>query len=262
MEKKKVLILIVAVGIGVGIISHLSLSSFLGEGKAKISVQKILLENQVETATIDNVPYRVENVVETGENTYNLDLSYVTPTTENEKNAPARYTTITEGEENAFVSAGAKSTESVEVSEETYQTAKQTSEPVAIFKETKTETKPPLIWPYSISLGIAAGAVIVGMVLSRQELRGSATSMLLEKNMENLSVRDAKIFSQIMKLEEFTIPKLMKEANTSKITTWRTVKKLVENGLVKETDRTKAPSNGLGGRGKPSQVYEFTGKGK
>lgn len=52
----------------------------------------------------------------------------------------------------------------------------------------------------------------------------------------------------------------MKETRASKITVWRTVQKLVEQGLVQQTEQTKLAANGMGGRGKPSRVYKYVGK--
>lgn len=125
------------------------------------------------------------------------------------------------------------------------------------------KTKSPLLVPFSISLGAVASLIFVGITsLRKREIRGDATSILLEEGLENLSIRDAEIFSQIIRMGEFTIPQLKKRTETSKVTTWRTVKKFVEEGLVKETDRKRAPSRGLGGRGKPSQVYEYVGRDK
>jgi len=63
-----------------------------------------------------------------------------------------------------------------------------------------------------------------------------------------------------MDLKEFTIPQLMKETRASKITVWRTVQKLVKQGLVQQTDQTKLAANGMGGRGKPSHIYKYVGK--
>lgn len=119
----------------------------------------------------------------------------------------------------------------------------------------------PLLVPFSVSLGAVASLIFVGITsLRKREIRGDATSILLEEGLENLSIRDAEIFSQIMRMGEFTIPQLKKRTETSKVTTWRTVKKFVEEGLVRKTDRKRAPSRGLGGRGKPSQVYEYVGR--
>jgi predicted transcriptional regulator len=66
----------------------------------------------------------------------------------------------------------------------------------------------------------------------------------------------------MMELKEFTIPQLIKETRASKLTVWRTVQKLVEQGLVQSTEQTRLAANGLGGRGKPSRVYRYIGKTK
>lgn len=74
-----------------------------------------------------------------------------------------------------------------------------------------------------------------------------------------MTVKDVEIVGHIMELKEFTIPQLMKRTNTSKITVWRTVQKLVKQELVQPTEQTRLAANGLGGRGKPSRVYKYVG---
>jgi len=74
-----------------------------------------------------------------------------------------------------------------------------------------------------------------------------------------MTVRDVEIVGQIIDLEEFTIPELVRQTGASKITVWRTVQKLMEQGLVKQIEQTKPAANGLGGRGKPSRVYKYVG---
>ncbi|MEM2890787.1 MAG: winged helix-turn-helix transcriptional regulator, partial [Candidatus Hadarchaeum sp.] len=76
----------------------------------------------------------------------------------------------------------------------------------------------------------------------------------------DMTVRDVEIVGYIMERGEFTIPELMRLSNASKITVWRTVRRLVQKGLVVQTDKTRLSSNGLGGRGKPSRIYRYVGK--
>ncbi|KXB04292.1 hypothetical protein AKJ49_02260 [candidate division MSBL1 archaeon SCGC-AAA382A03] len=188
----------------------------------------------------------VENI--RGENSYKLNLTSL----EN------KFIHITENGEKSS-GLGTENRETT-LPASAYEMAIQTESPVLVVRETKGE-KNTLFgsWPFSISIGIAASSILAGLMLSKQELRGNATSKLLEEGLETLTVRDVEIFSEIMKLEEFTIPQIMKRTDTSKVTTWRTVKKLVEEGLVEKTNKKRAPSRGLGGRGKPSQVYRFLG---
>jgi predicted transcriptional regulator len=88
---------------------------------------------------------------------------------------------------------------------------------------------------------------------------GDAASTLLEQGLHDMTVRDVEIVGQIIDLKEFTIPELIRQTGASKITVWRTVQKLIEQGLVKQIEQTKPAANGLGGRGKPSRVYKYLG---
>lgn len=124
------------------------------------------------------------------------------------------------------------------------------------------ETKPVNVLPIAASIGIAAGLVVFAAWIGYRQMWGDATSTLLEHGLHDMTVRDIEIVGHIMERGEFTIPELMKLTKASKITVWRTVQKLVEQGLVKPTDQTKQAANGLGGRGKPSQVYKYTSKGE
>lgn len=122
------------------------------------------------------------------------------------------------------------------------------------------ETKPVNALPISTSIGIVMSLVVFGVWVGYRRMWGDATSTLLERGLHDMTVRDVEIVGQIMDLKEFTIPQLVKETHASKITVWRTVQKLIEQGLVQQTDQTKSAANGMGGRGKPSNVYKYVGK--
>ncbi|GAI08253.1 unnamed protein product [marine sediment metagenome] len=143
-----------------------------------------------------------------------------------------------------------------------YEQAQETGEPVTVSSTTTTETNPVNAWPIATSIGIAMGVMVFAVWMGYQEMRGSATSTLLEHGLHDMTVRDVEIVGHIMKLEEFTIPELIKLTKTSKITIWRTVQKLVEQGLVQPTEQTRLAANGRGGRGKPSRIYRYVGKTK
>jgi len=121
------------------------------------------------------------------------------------------------------------------------------------------ETKAPDILPIASSIGIAAGVIVFAVWIGYRQAWGDATSTLLEQGLHDMTVRDIEIVGYIMQQGEFTIPELMKLTNASKITVWRTVQKLVGEGLVAQTEQTKPAANGLGGRGKPSQIYKYVG---
>ena len=121
------------------------------------------------------------------------------------------------------------------------------------------ETKSINVLPIAASIGIAMGVIVFAVWVGYRQVWGEATSTLLEEGLHGMTVKDVEIVGHIMELKEFTIPQLMKLTNTSKITVWRTVQKLVERGLVQTTKQTKLAANGLGGRGKPSHVYKYVG---
>ena len=121
------------------------------------------------------------------------------------------------------------------------------------------ETKSINVLPIAASIGIAMGVIVFAVWVGYRQVWGEATSTLLEEGLHGMTVKDVEIVGHIMELKEFTIPQLMKLTNTSKITVWRTVQKLVERGLVQTTERTRLAANGLGGRGKPSRVYKYIG---
>jgi len=121
------------------------------------------------------------------------------------------------------------------------------------------ETKSINVLPIAASIGIAMGVIVFAVWVGYRQVWGEATSTLLEEGLHGMTVKDVEIVGHIMEMKEFTIPQLMKLTNTSKITVWRTVQKLVERGLVQTTKQTRLAANGLGGRGKPSHVYKYVG---
>lgn len=121
------------------------------------------------------------------------------------------------------------------------------------------ETKSVNVFPIAASIGIAMGVIVFAVWVGYRQVWGEATSALLEEGLHGMTVKDVEIVGHIMEMKEFTIPQLMKLTNTSKITVWRTVQKLVERGLVQTTKQTRLAANGLGGRGKPSRVYKYVG---
>jgi predicted transcriptional regulator len=122
-----------------------------------------------------------------------------------------------------------------------------------------SETKPVNVLPISAIIGFSMGFMVFSVWIGYKRMWGDATSTLLEQGLHNMTVRDVEIVGQIIDLQEFTIPELVRQTGTSKITVWRTVQKLMEQGLVKQIEQTKPAANGLGGRGKPSRVYKYVG---
>lgn len=236
-------VMIVLVVLGAATItSYVILDHFYGEGYLITSTQTVIIEDSGKHVSIDDVRYFVVNV-ESLENT--VVLKY--------------YDYTTRDAEVAGLSLPASK---ISVPTDLYEQAKETGEPVMFSSTTITETNPINAWPIATSIGIAMGVMVFAVWVGYQEMRGSATSTLLEHGLHDMTVRDVEIVGHIMKLEEFTIPELIKLTKTSKITIWRTVQKLVEQGLVQPTEQTRLAANGRGGRGKPSRIYRYVGKTK
>ena len=121
----------------------------------------------------------------------------------------------------------------------------------------ETESIPVL--PISASIGVTMGLMVFAVWIGYKRMWGDAASTLLEQGLHDMTVRDVEIVGQIIDLKEFTIPELVRRTRVSKITAWRTVQKLIEQGLVKPTEKTRLAANGLGGRGKPSRIYRYVG---
>lgn len=253
MKKKKLLALIILVAAFTGAASQILLSNFLIGEETRISTERLQFENYAQFLSTGDYFYQVTNAVpQPEENSVKLEV-----VSENLKFGGVENQEGFSKENRTY--GESKTADEFLVAPEPWNTATKTSGKVIVFQEKKSETESPPIYPISATLGIAVSLIFGAVWLSRQEAMGNATTVLLEKGLENMSVRDAEIVGEIMRKKEFTIPELMEKAGTSKITTWRTVKKLVDKGLVKETERTRKPSRGLGGRGKPSKIYEYTG---
>lgn len=258
---KKIIFLALGVGLLVGIGSYILLPNVIGE-KTETSTYRIQFTDQENVVKVENLLFSVTLVNENiNENNVELVLESYPQTAELiGGSSPGS------GEKEAGSGSGAagsvgalevdKHTLRPIISQNAYDLARASNGTIILSQETKHETP---LWAISASLGVAATLMFAAVWLSRREAIGTATSMLIDKGLENMSIRDAEIVGEIMRRGEFTIPQLMEKTGTSKITTWRTVKKLVEEGFVRKTEKTRAPSKGLGGRGKPSQVYEYVG---
>ncbi len=261
MEKKNILIIIVFVFVAISFGSYLAFNQILGDTRVTNSTRKVEIENYANQVRVDNVRFTVSTV------TTSLSENIVELKIENDEYFFKTFEKTSESSDYGEAgltksqkeSAPATQWSHLEVPKEAYETAKNTPGTVLVMKEETLKTKAPPYWLYSISIAVVISTILGAGLLTKQELRGNATSKLLDEGLESLTVRDVEIFSQIIRMEEFTIPELMRKTETSKVTTWRTVKKLVEADLVEETDEKKPPSRGLGGRGKPSKIYRFVG---
>ncbi len=216
--------------------SYVVLDHFCGEKLATTSTQIIIIENSGQQVSIDNVEYAVQGwEYVPDENAYRLTI---------------------------YPTAAPAVASDVNVVKSAYEQAQDTGNPVTVFNTTTTETKPIDALPIAASIGIAMGVVVFAVWVGYRQMWGDATSTLIEYGLHDMTVRDVEIVGQMMELKEFTIPELMKLTKTSKITVWRTVQKLVKRGLVQPTEQTRLAANGLGGRGKPSNVYKYTGEKK
>jgi len=245
--------------------TYVLLNEIYGDAQVLTSTQTVIIENSGQQVTIDNVRYNVENaefvVGEDNENYYQLD--YSTDYSENYAGAPdvapdmpAPSVSSTYG---SVASAPPCKMNSVSVPTSAYEQAQTTGEPVTVSNKTTIETRPIDTLPIAASIGIAAGVAVFAIWIGYRQAWGDATSTLLEQGLHDMTVRDIEIVGYIMQQGEFTIPELVKLTNATKITVWRTVQKLVKQGLVKPTEDTKPAANGLGGRGKPSQIYRYVG---
>lgn len=125
-------------------------------------------------------------------------------------------------------------------------------------KEADNEPYQPInVSPIAATIGVVTSMATLAVWVGYRHPWGEATSTLLEQGLHDMTVRDVEIVGYIMGMKEFTIPELMKMTKASKITVWRTVQKLVEKGLVQQTEKTKLAAGGLGGRGKPSYIYRY-----
>jgi len=246
----------------VAVMSYAVLNHFYGERYFITSTQTIVIENGGQQVTMDDVQYDVgkAELVSGADDAdyYQLDLIYRSYTGEGLPPAPSGW----DYEEDAAAPSaglGPGTMTQVNVPTEAYEHAQTTEEPVTISNTTTTETRPIDTLPIAASIGIAMGIVAIAGWAGYRQTWSGATSALLEHGLHDMTVRDVEIVEYIMELKEFTIPELMKMTKASKITVWRTVQKLVESGLVQQTEKTKLASNGIGGRGKPSNIYRYVG---
>jgi hypothetical protein len=108
-----------------------------------------------------------------------------------------------------------------------------------------------------VSLLFGAGMSVVGLVLweASARMKGNAATVLLEEGLDDMTVRDVELVGRMMEMEEFTVPELVKKARVSRSSVWRLVRKMVDEGLVEETEKEKLPDSG---RGKPRKVYRYS----
>jgi uncharacterized membrane protein len=255
------LVLALAVFGSVFAISYSALVYFYGETSPITSTQNIAIWGRGRYVIVDNGLYWVNNA-EPDENTYMLDLNlisesygggswnYLLPTTPPPQPIPA---------ESSSRAAPTRTTTSINVPKEVYENAQNMDGPVIVSNVTTIETKPIDAPPIATAIGVAMSLVTLAVWVGYKHPWGEATSTLIEHGLHDMTVRDVEIVGYIMGLKEFTIPELMKMTKASKITVWRTVQKLLEKGLVQQTEKTKLAANGLGGRGKPSIVYKYIG---
>lgn len=242
-------------------ISYFILHHLYGEGYITTSVLTTTFENYGQDATVqwsygemrgesfDFSVVDVENIPNTMNNRVYLSLK------ENVKYPE-------EGLATGGMGTPAPPLYSVEVPYDAWYAAVRNEDPVTSVSATKTsETEPIDVMPISSIIGIAVGVIAITAVwVGHRHPWGDAASTLFEHGLTNMTVRDVKIFGEILKLEKFTIPQLMKQTHSSKITVWRAVQKFIEEGLVQPTEQLIPSSNGLGGRGKPSRVYRYVSK--
>ena len=251
------MILVLAVFGAVTALSYTVLNHFYGGRYRITSIQTIVIENSGQQVTIDNVQYRVtDNELADNEDFYLLDLisrSYVEGTM-----APAT-TQWGQGYNAPLAGVDTGAITQISVPTNTYENAQTSGEPVTFPNMITTETKPIDTSPIAATIGIAMSVMALAVWAGYRQMWGDATSTLLEQGLNDMTVRDVEIVGYIMELGEFTIPDLIKTTKASKITVWRTVQKLVEKGLVQQTEKTKLAANGRGGRGKPSGVYRYVG---
>ena len=120
-------------------------------------------------------------------------------------------------------------------------------------------TKPLDVLPVAVSIGAAMGIVTFAIWLGSRQLWGDTTSMLLERGLHDMTVRDVEVIGYMMEMKEFTIPDLIRRSRISRFTAWRIVQKMVKQGLLQQTERVGLTASGRGGRGKPSHVYKYVG---
>lgn len=242
------------------VVSYVVLDQFYGQEQISYSVQILSIEDHGRRISIDDVSFAVENVEfvsdAKGDNYYRLaivpEFFLASKASDESVPPPAVKEQGTEGatEVRYYISVPAIS----------YDQALESESSVVISNITLIESRPVNTLPLAATLGASVGILAVAIWVGYRQAWGEATSTLLEHGLHDMTVRDVEIVGHIMERGEFTIPELMKLSNASKITVWRTVQRLVQKGLVVQTDKTRLSSNGLGGRGKPSRIYRYVGK--
>jgi hypothetical protein len=232
------------------IASYAILNHFYGEGYLAISTRTIIIENSGQQVQVDGTKFFVcaANYM-ADENIYNLTLS--PPSYDNNSGGQPTSQGMLEGSQNW-----------INVPYDAYNQAQETGNPVTISDMTTTSTKPINALPIAASIGIAMSLIVFGVWVGYRRLWGDATSTLVDHGLQDMTVRDVEIVGEIIDMKEFTIPELMGRTHTSKLRVWRIVQKLVQRGIVKSAGKTKPAASGLGGRGKPSRVYQYIDKQK
>ncbi|MFN4133040.1 MAG: MarR family transcriptional regulator [Candidatus Hadarchaeales archaeon] len=232
--------------------AYILLNQLYGQAYAITSTHTITLENSGKRAIVASVGYEVTGAevvqVAENENFYRLSLENFHIMYDN---APTYAPPFSQAIVSKMV---------VNVPAEAYMKAQTTEEPVTVATVTTTEKVPLNVLPIAAGVGVITGLAVFVVWIGYRQAWGEATLTLLKHGLHDMTVRDIEIIGYIMQKGEFTIPELMKMSKASKLTIWRTVQKLIERGLVKPTDRTRPAANGLGGRGKPSQIYRYIGE--
>jgi hypothetical protein len=225
------------------ITSYAVLNRFYGEGYLAVSTRTIIIENSGQQVQINGSTFSVSTAgYVADENVYNLKLF------------------STEQSNSTAVPASLQN--SINVPYDAYNQALETGNPITVSDTTTTSTTPINAIPIATSIGIAMSLIVFGVWVGYRRLWGDATSTLIDHGLQDMTVRDVEIVGEIMETKEFTIPEIMGRTHTSKLRVWRIVQKLTQRGIVKSTEKTKPAADGLGGRGKPSSVYEYVGKQK
>lgn len=268
MNRRKILIAasVIAIALSCASISHSILNELYGRGHVDTVTITTVFENYGQTAMVEGFgegtewgPY--EFSVTGVENIEGKNLRVYLASMENIEAAEGEPIPVPP----ALMGAGeirGYYWYSLEVPDVAWQAALKNMGPVTSTSQTRTsETKPIDVLPISSIIGVTAGLICISAVWVRHRYPwGDAITTLFEHDLTNMTIRDVKIFGEIMELEEFTIPQLMKQTKSSKITVWRALQKLIERGLVQPTEKSIPSSNGLGGRGKPSRIYRYVGK--
>jgi len=242
MRRSTIGIMIAAVILGTTfVVSYAILNHFYGEGQTVTSTRGILIDNiwtQNPHAYVENVEYNVGGIeFSADENAYKMNLN------------PSP-----EGDIHGSID--------ISVPSDAYEKALGTQAPLTISDTTTTKTEPINALPIAAAIGIAMGLMFLAVWTGYQRIWGDATTTLLEQGLQDMTVRDIEIVGEMIEMKEFTIPELMKRTRTPKLKVWRTLQKLVQRGIVKSTEKTKPAASGLGGRGKPSRVYQYVGRQK